>query len=541
MIRSCSELADDTVLRTDVCIVGGGPAGLSLANSLVGAPFEVLVLEAGGAPGRPIGLTESSVAASEGDLEPPLRVPSRLGGGANEWIVRLRNMRRGVRMLPLSAIDLDARPWVPESGWPIEWSELERYYARADDLLELGERGYDLDRWEGDRRVRLPLESHGFTTAMERFASPAVFKERIPERLSRSSNVGVLLDAPVGAIDGTPRRATHVMIDHGRAGRVRVEADTFVLATGGIDNARLLLAARDRQGFADSGRVVGRYFVDHHRIVTGHLRPANTALFAEAGLYDLTGRAEGAAMGKVTPTADLLRSHGLLHSGSMLLPKPSAEVEHGLGLLRELIRRRTPPNEIRRHAVPLARTAAWVARTGAEMAVRQRRFPPSVDAGWSGLSGRPFDRFMVETQIELAPDSGNRLRLGASVDRFGRPCAEMAWRWTDLDLQSLRATTALLAAAVRNSGVGTFEAISWDDEPALTTPNGAFHPSGTTRMGGDRSTSVTDHTGRVHDVDNVYVAGSSLFPTVGYANPTLTIVALAIRLGDHLRGRPAAG
>ena len=169
------------------------------------------------------------------------------------------------------------------------------------------------------------------------------------------------------------------------------------------------------------------------------------------------------------------------------------------------------------------------------MAIRQRRWRPRVDAGWSTLGGSAFDRFCVETQVELAPDRNNCVRLGDSVDEFGRKRPEMSWRWNEIDLQSLRATTLLLEKAFSNSGLGVFEPDPWNDRPLLTTPNGAFHPSGTTRMGDNRATSVTDRNAKLHGVTNVYVSGSSLFPTVGYANPTLTIVALGLRLADHLR------
>ena len=194
MIRSCHELPDNEVITADVCIIGGGPAGLTIASALDGAPLRVVVLEAGGQPAnRPAGLSELSADVGDGDLAPPLRVPPRLGGAANEWNVRLANRQRGVRMLPLSPSDLESRSWVPDSGWPIAWNELNRYYGRADEFLGLTDRGYGVDQWEDDRGKRLDLEEHGFTTKMEQFASPAVFTRSIRKRLEASSNVACLL------------------------------------------------------------------------------------------------------------------------------------------------------------------------------------------------------------------------------------------------------------------------------------------------------------------------------------------------------------
>ena len=531
MIKSCRELPDHEVITADVCIIGGGPSGLTIASALDGAPLRVVVLEAGGQPtSRPAGLSELSADVGDGDLAPPLRVPPRLGGAANEWNVRLANRQRGVRMLPLSPSDLESRSWVPDSGWPIAWNELNRYYRRADEFLGLTDRGYQVEEWETDRGKRLALEEHGFTTKMEQFASPAVFTQSIRKRLAASSNVDVYLDGAVGVIDGETDRATHVMVDHGRAGRLRVEADIFVLASGGIDNATMLLRAREGLGFAGSQEVVGRYFLDHQRVVTGLVTPTDSDLFQNGSLYDLTTRDGAAAMGKLTPTEELLATHRMLHSGSMLLPKPPAEI---VSALAAPLAQPSPK--------ALARTAGYVARVGTQMAIRQRRWRPRVDAGWSGLGGSAFDRFCVETQVELAPDRNNRVRLGDSVDEFGRRRPEISWRWNEIDLQSLRATTSLLQKAFSNSGLGEFEPIPWNDRPLLTTPNGAFHPSGTTRMGDSPTTSVTDRNAKLHGVANVYVSGSSLFPTVGYANPTLTIVALGLRLADHLRPSSSIG
>lgn len=535
MIRHCADLADNTVLTADICIIGGGPAGLTLASSLDGTPARVVVIEAGGEPSPPRGLDELSVASGDGELAPPLRIPPRLGGGANEWIVRLSKMRRAVRMLPLSPIDLETRPWVPHSGWPIEWAELQRYYRQANEFLGLSDRGYAAQDWEDDQHPRFPLEGQGFTTTMEQFALPSVFTESIRTKLAASSNVDVYLDGAVGSVDGVSDRATHVMVDHGRSGRLRVESEVFVLAAGGIENARLLLAARDRTGFAQAQDVVGRFYVDHQRMVTGSLTPTDPNLFRRAGLYDLSERGSASVMGKLTPTPDLLAGNQMLHSGSMLLPKPPAQIEDGLTAMRAVVSRDRAEAQTRPSPVSLARTALYVARTGTEMAIRQRRFPPRVDAGWSALAGTPFERFSLEAQIELAPDRNNRVRLGDSVDRFGRPQAEMYWSWSELDLHTVRRTTALMQDAFRDSQMGRFDPVSWDDRPVLTTPNGAFHPSGTTRMGDDPTSSATDRNAKLHGVANVYVAGSSVFPTVGYANPTLTIVALALRLADRLR------
>ena len=179
------------------------------------------MLERGGHPGRPTGLVRDGVDASDSDFEPPPQIPPRFGGGANEWIVRLPWQRFGVRMVPLSPIDLEARSWIPHSGWPIDWTELERNYVRAHALLKLGRWGYNVEAWESEQHPRLPLEAAGFTTAAERFSRSDIFTRDAWRELQDAPDVTIFLHAPVGVLTGPNDRVEHVEIDVERAGASR--------------------------------------------------------------------------------------------------------------------------------------------------------------------------------------------------------------------------------------------------------------------------------------------------------------------------------
>ncbi len=527
----------DGCIDTDVCIVGAGPAGLALASSLDGCGFRVAVVEAGGEPGPPLGLVDGRVTASSTDFEAPPMMRDRLGGGANEWIVRLPWHRRGVRMLPLAPIDFESRPWIDHSGWPFGHSELEPYYRRAQGLLGLAPRADDPSAWEDERAPRLSLEDHGFTTSMERFPRARVFTEQVVTQLRESRNITVYLGARVGALEGTADHVERAELDVASGTRIRVHARVFVLAAGGIENPRLMLSSRDRQAYGNDNDLVGRYYMDHHRLISGTLTPIDRGLFERAGLYDIRPVRGEIVMGKLVPTDRLLRDAELLNSGAMLLPKPPARVQESLDELRRAVgavKRRGLPS---RHALQCSLVGArYVARTGVEMSVRQRRFPPKVDAGWASVRGnaRRFDTFAVEHQVEQAPSPTNRVRLGEQLNEHGRPLADLVWRWSELDLTSLRRTLDAFARAVSDAGIGSFDATRWDEMPELTTPGGAFHPSGGTRMHASPLHGVVDSDLRVHGVSNLFVLGSSTFPTGGYANPTLTIIALGIRLADRL-------
>ncbi|MGH9271356.1 MAG: GMC oxidoreductase [Ilumatobacteraceae bacterium] len=530
MLVDCQTLTTGSEVEVDVCVVGAGPAAISLALALDASAVRVALFERGGLPGRPHGLTKIGAQPVDSDFDPPVVPDGRFGGGANEWIVRLPWNSRGVRMVPLMPADLEARPWVEHSGWPLEWSELERFYRRAHGQLGLDRFGYTVADWEDAAHPRLPLEPFGFTTAMERFPHSTVLTGQAFDTLRRSRNVTIHLHGSVGAIDGDADRVRYAEIDAGGRDRLRVTAQVFVLAAGGLDNPRLLLAARSGAGYGNTHDVVGRYYMDHLRVRTGSLVPHWPT--ERYGLYDLHRVGHVMVMGKLTPTNELLRTEALLNSGAMILPTLPDDVRADMAIARSLIG--SPSWSAARAA---ARVARVIGPIGPRMSWYQRRFPPRVDAGWSrlGRATQRFGPFSVEHQIEQAPDPHNRVVLGQRHDEHGRSTLDICWRWGDLDLQSLRATQHRFAAACAAAGIGEFLPAGVDESLDVTTPGGSFHPSGGTRMHDDPKRGVTDHDGRVHGVANLFVAGSSTFPTVGYANPTFTIVALAIRLAQTLR------
>jgi choline dehydrogenase-like flavoprotein len=525
-------------LATDVCIIGAGPAGLTIARQLLGRGLRIAVLERGGPPGRPLGLICDGVTAADSDFEAPPMIPPRFGGGANEWIVRLPWLRYGVRMVPLSPIDLEARPWIPDSGWPIGWDELERYYRRAHSLLKLGRWGYDVETWETDAQRRLPLEAAGFTTAMEHFSRSDIFTREAWHELEAADDVTVFLHAPVGSLNGSPDHIDHLELDAGERNRLRMTAQVYVLACGSLDNSRLLLSANGGRGIGEANDVVGHYYMDHLRFISGELTPSGPKMFGRTGLYDIRSTPAGVVMGKLVPTDELLRSEELLQSGATLLPRVRPEIESALDEVTSALgalRRWEWPERFPSTA-SIARVASLLAGTVPEMAIRQRRFPPRTDAGWSSTSrnDRRYSRFTVEHQVEQAPDPSNRVRLGPSGGEFGRPTVELSWRWGELDLFSARETQRLFGEAVEKTGTGTFTPTAWTEHPPLTTPSGAYHPMGTTRMNPSPRRGVVDANSRVHGQRNLFVAGNSVFPTGGYANPTFTLVAMSMRLADFI-------
>jgi choline dehydrogenase-like flavoprotein len=509
MFVDANALPDKSVVDTDVCIVGAGPAGIALAHEMLGQQFRVCIVESGGSTFEPETQELARLATVESNIVPAYQYRRRqLGGNTNVWYVGRRPKRSLVRYLPLDEIDFAQRPWVPYSGWPFGRSELDPYYERAHRLLGLGAYSYSVADGARPSAHTLPLDTELVRTSVEWFGTSKPFVEYLSE-LRRSTNVTTLFHATVGALESQEAG--------GRIERARIAclngtnhtltAAVFVLATGGIENPRLLLMSNDRRpaGIGNEHDLVGRFFMDHLH-VRGALVPADRRLFETSALYDVRTIADGRVMGcKLNLTDGVMEREELLNSALKL--------------------------EARFPTRPLPKFVDTYAR----LMVKHRQLRPSF-FGWSTLpnKARRFADFSTHLQIELAPEPNNRVTLAAERDRLGRPLAAVQWKWDALSRRTVQRARDILSESIARAGLGVLE-MSHEDPPPLAHRDGINHHTGTTRMHNDPKQGVVDRNCRVHGISNLFIAGSSVFPTGGYANPTLTIVAMAIRLADHLR------
>jgi choline dehydrogenase-like flavoprotein len=485
-------------LDADVCIVGAGPAGLTLACELAARRWRIIVLESGGRGPDPVAQTLCEGTTS-GDPYAGLVVTRhrQAGGTAQIWNTAVDNTM-GAKYVPLDALDFEARPWWPLSGWPFDRAHLDPYYARAQTVCGLGRGAYQGEDWERTDRPRLPLSPGRLTTGVYQFGPAGCFTETHLDEIRRARNVLLCLHATALALEREPgaRSITHVRAAGPTNRAVRVRARVFVLAAGGIENARLLLLA-DRLGtLGDESGLVGRCFMEHPRDVACRLVPADPRLFDRCGLYDVHREADGLVMGRLTLTEEARRREELPAMAVTLAPLP-----------REL---------------------RW--RTAESLRTRVLGERPRRRTGWSRLRGKPrrFAALELLLNLEQAPDPDNRVTLDAACDRFGLPKPALHWRWRALDQANLVRLRALVADELERHGLGRVEVADAPPDP------NAHHHMGTTRMHRDPRRGVVDEHTRVHGLSNLYVAGSSVFPTSGFANPTLTLVALSLRLADHL-------
>ena len=487
MIEDAESLSADRFRerRFDVCVIGSGPAGITLARRLGAHGLSVGLFEAGG-----LELTAESQEVYRGETE---GVPDyypldacRLryfGGTSNHW---------GGWTRPLDDYDFVAKPHHPMSGWPIGKEDLDPYAEEAADILDLTP-----DRPPPD----LFAESEpGLLPRLFRFSRPVThFGEKYRGELEASKTIEVFLNANLIdlRLDESRRSITEAVFrSYERPAPFSVEAKIFVLCLGGLENPRALLNA-DSQipgGIGNENDLVGRYFLEHPHAPVGRIVVRDPLTW----------------MLVYSPTPDLMRAKSILNFGIRIGEFDQWNAPDFTGALKS-----EPPCATDFDALLAAALK-----------------------GEPALCSAHVGDVFIACEQELDPD--NRVRLIEERDRFGLRRIALDWRLSEMDLRTLRTAATEIAARLAMRDRGRMQIVDWllnGEAPNADRVWGGNHHMGTTRMSDDPKTGVVDGNGRVYSIENLYCGGSSVFASSGHANPTYTIVQLALRMGDHLRGK----
>jgi choline dehydrogenase-like flavoprotein len=528
MLVDLRDEPDAALVPSDVCIIGSGAAGISLCRRISKQGHSVILLESGGLDfeketqdlyqGNNIGMPYYDLDQSR------LRF---FGGTVSIW---------GGRCALLDHIDFNRRAWVPHSGWPITRSDLDQFYREAHDWLQLGRFNYEHEIWE-----ELGIPTPGFdpsriNNVLWRFdESTERFTAAQQADLIAAPNVRILLHANAVRIhvqnDASAVRHVEVRPIDGTSREVR--ARHFILACGAIENARLLLASNDVEanGIGNSHDQVGRYFMEHP---SGRLGKISTPdPFGLWATYQKRFMKSGPPLAPAIRIGDKTQEeHQALNSiGTLKLQRdPSKGVALGNKLYHNL-----------KHSISPNRSGR--ALDHAYRAVR----------GWIHREVRgPIERTRVRmgtrhlylmTRGEQAPNPDSRILLSSETDALGVPRANLDWQLSAIDKHTAKVFAETFDAELRRLKLGSLKPADWLQEKSLNWPVdhtignhpiGNYHQVGGTRMSAEPTSGVVDGNCRVHGYANLFVAGGSVFPTSGWANPTLTIIALALRLGDHI-------
>jgi choline dehydrogenase-like flavoprotein len=503
-------------LNCDVCIIGTGPAGATIARELSNTNLKVLLLESGGAERQADAdaLNEIESTGWPRILDQWLVRNRIIGGSSHTW---------SGRCAPFGAIDLAARDWVPHSGWPFGIEQLNPFLDRAAPYLGLSiGTGFTDDRfWAYARRKRPapPINDRALDSFFWQFSrdstNPADFM-RFGKHLSGQlgSNVTLLADATVTRIslhrDG---KAVEIAARDGQ--RRTVTAQVVILCAGGIENARLLLCS----DIGNRHDQVGRYLMDHIRGPAGQFTVAGSEQFQQRFGHYRTRTGQVFSQG-LQLSETVQREEGLLNASAWL--EGVITEDDPFNAVKRLVKRQGNP---RRDALSLLAESGLLARSLRGYFLDRQGFL------------RKISRLNLMCMAEQAPDPESRVTLAAARDRFGMPKARVDWRVNAAEQRTMRRMAELAAAAFNRMGYAPPVLDDWvnDGAPFPTAFQDVAHPTGTTRMGKDPAHSVVDADCRLHGEQGIYVAGSSVFPTSSHCNPTQMIVALALRLADTVR------
>jgi choline dehydrogenase-like flavoprotein len=527
-------LVQGTEVRSTVCVIGAGIAGLAIATELERAHIDTVVLESGG-----LGPDEATADLYRGEnvgLPYVFADGSRyryFGGSSNGWAGYSR---------PMAPIDFMARAWVPDSGWPIDERDLQPHVVRAHNHLGLDPFDYSLADWvarNGRNDVkRIPFRSNSqIEDILTRFSVPPNCGRRFRGSMESARHVRVHIYANVVelVLDTESDRLRHVSVKTLSGKQFTVRAEHFVLACGGIENARLMLASNRQvpQGLGNRYDLVGRFFADHPWLPVGRLQ--YVPQYRHNRLYDRMHQNKSKAVSvdghyfgaQFALTQETQQREQLLNAHVNVASIFRGAGSHAAAAWMHLSRRFKGLPEASSSLMAELRTLAMTPAAAATFALARRL--------------RLFGDVHLEVVCEPSPNRNSRVLLSTRRDRLGMPRVKVDWQMDELVKKTIDRTALIVAEELRMAGAGDVELFKplvgndWPQVPPAAWRNlGSWHHMGTTRMHESRSLGVVDRNCRVHDVANLYVAGSSVFPTYGANFPTMTIVALALRLSDHL-------
>ncbi len=511
MHHDARNIPDHSVIEGDVCIVGAGAAGISIALDWMNTPYKVILLESGGLQ-YDDQVQDLYKGENTGQRYYPLR-SSRLsyfGGTTNHWAGMCS---------PFDPVDFRKRDWVPHSGWPITRQELDPFYERANKVLKLGPYDYTLGYWQQQvpNLNPFPLDEKVIWHKMWQNSPLAGFlgglKKDYTEPVLRAKNIHLYTYSTLVDIkcNESVSHVSEVTVKNHAGKSHTVKAKHFILAGGAIQNARMLLAANSQaaKGLGNDNDNVGRYFMEHLEIHAAELwllRPFPTDLYNWGKIWC-----------EVAIREEVQEKNQILNGTA----GPDA-------LTWE---RNTPPrmdsyqNDDPRKAYDnMAKT--WSAADSIAK---------------SQSKGAPARAYSLQTRLEQAPNPDSRVMLSDEKDALGVPRANLHWSLTELDKRSIRRINEIIGEEAGKAGFARLRLreefqdpndMSW---PAGT--NGGWHHMGTTRMSDDPKAGVVDRNCQVHGITNLHVAGAACYATAGAPNPTLTLVALSLRLSDQVKDR----
>ena len=505
-------------LEADLCVIGSGAAGITIAREFLQSGLRVAVLAGGSREQtrQDQTLYDSQIVGlpHPGTHEGRART---FGGTTTLW---------GGQALPLDRIDFETRSWVAHSGWPFTRAELDPFYGRAQQVMHLPALDFEADVWKQFHVEPPAYDADCLSATFSQWSPNPNFALAHRQALETSSAVTVYLNAHAANIQTNASAASveHVEVRTlaGKKGRLR--ARSYILCGGGIETARILLASNsvESHGLGNSHDVVGRYFQDHPAVRFAEVHPHRRGRFQE--LYDHFYLDGVKLLPKIALAAAAQRREEVLNAVAIIQFDMASDsgITASKEILRALKSRRLPRGS---QIWSTVRDADEVVRLALRYRFQKRSFSPKRGP------------IYLEAHCEQEPNPDSRISLCDEVDALGVRRARVDWRVTDLHKKTVGVLQEMIGTEFERLQIGRVESLNVFSPGAdwRSQIYDVNHHMGTARMHDDPRCGVVDGQCRVHGVDNLYIGSSAVFPTGGYSNPTLTMMALCLRLSDRLK------
>jgi choline dehydrogenase-like flavoprotein len=513
------EIPKGKIINTDVCIIGGGAAGISIAQEFLSANSSVIVLESGDYNYR----EQTQSLYDFVNIGHPMRSQqgyiSRnryLGGTTNTW--------HG-RCAPLDPIDFTKRSWIPDSGWPISYDDIEPFYKKACKVLQIPE--FDSFNFSNWSKYIYDYKSNMFDGSINADVytladSPIQMRTKYAPLLTESSNIQIILNSNVTEIESDENQSfvKKLIVATLEGNTFFVKAKYFVLTCGGWENARLLLVSRryNSNGLANDHDIVGRYYMEHPKI----------------------------RRGKIIPSSKVFKSQ-------IMLWKRRLNKKGYLRLAFKLSENAQKENKLHNHSIELIYPHSWLESVAASEAIlRKLGFSHSAIHKLVKISPQIFgllekieiaqikmplqsEYVSLFNHMEQTPNPESRVMLDNEKDALGVQKLKVKLLISDHEKESMIKFHDIFGNYIKDGDYGTFVS----DLPNIREPwdgiTDSSHHIGTTRMCENPKKGVVDDNCQVHGINNLFIASSSVFPTGGHANPTFSIVAISLRVADYLK------
>ena len=524
MLIDTKTINESRNFQADICILGGGVTGIVLAKELLDKNRSVILLESG----------DEAYEKNTQDLYQAESIPeilpspgtSRLrflGGSSNHWDNSIERF---------DPIDFQKREWVANSGWPINYQDVAKYYPEAEQYCGVGNEGFNLKHWQEKLNFKdIFFTSKLFDTAISKTAIPPVhFFQKYGEELVKNPNIRIFKNANVTDIDfdDESHKIKSATFQAFNKPQCKVEAKIFIMCFGGIENARMLLTFNEKYDnrLGNQFDNVGRYFMEHPTIRAAQFYPLKNKLNKiYTGILDDSLFIHGRCKLKES-------TQHKYHTNNLRLyfnERSKLELSHGTSsthIITDSLKKHEIPDHFGSHLVNVLKDIDLISET-----YMRKNFNTSFIDDADTFSG-----YQIISMIEQTPDKNNRITLGNETDSLNIKKINIDYHITKADKKTAWRSLELLAQDPALQAIGRIRLLKQRESRIWGNQLGfSSHHMGTTRMGHNTRDGVVDSNSKVFGTKNFYVAGSSVFPTGGHVPPTLTIIAMTIKLADELK------